>query len=92
MLPELFCMRTGQEPDDELEDEEYDEEMVDIKKDLLLGHLLAKVARIEQQKHQSIRVLPSLAFTLADLHLLPRYASDCLYLKPHICCWCSNNA
>ena len=85
-------MRTGQEPDDELEDEEYDEEMVDIKKDLLLGHMLVKVARIEQQSHQSIRVLPSLALTLADLQLLPRYASNCLYLKPYICCWSSKNA
>ena len=62
--------RTGSDSDNE----EFDEEMDDIKKDLLLGHLLAKVARLEQQKHQSIRVLPSLAMSLADLQLLPRYA------------------
>ena len=35
----------GQLPGSESEEDTYDEEMDDIKKDLLLGHLLAKVAR-----------------------------------------------
>ena len=46
--------------------------MDDIKKDLLMGHLLAKVARNEQKQHQSVRVLPSLALWLAELQLMPR--------------------
>lgn len=65
-------LSTGQLPGSESEDDTYDEEMDDIKKDLLLGHLLAKVARSEQQHQQQTHVLPMLASSLTELQLLPR--------------------
>lgn len=59
-------------PGSESEEDTYDEEMDDIKKDLLLGHLLAKVARSEQHHQQQTHVLPTLASSLTELQLLPR--------------------
>ena len=60
-------------PGSDSEEDAYDEEMDDIKKDLLLGHLLAKVAHGEQHQHQQTSVLSTLASSLTELQLLPRW-------------------
>lgn len=91
-MPQLFCRRKLQDSSadgiSEAADSEGDEEQSreDIRRDLLLGHLLALLT--EGRENVPAHALPALASSLADSGLLPRWvqvgASPTSCLEPYL--------